>query len=197
MPYRETIFYKGNYFHVFCRGNEKRDIFIESGDYERFLSKMKEYRIIHQISIISYCLMPNHFHLLLRQDANKAISYFMHRLTVSYAMYFNKHYHRVGHLFQGSFKAKLIRDDAYILQLSRYIHSNPREIVSSKTKLENYPWSSYPEYLNLDINGVCEKEIVLQHFNADQPQEAYKSFVEDIAPQSFSPNIQDLTLEPQ
>jgi REP element-mobilizing transposase RayT len=195
MPYRESIFYKGNYFHIFSRGNEKRDIFNSVNDYERFLAKLTEYQVIHRVSIICYCLMPNHFHLLLRQDTGESASRFMHRLMVSYAMYFNKHYHRVGHLFQSRFKARHIKDDAYILQLSRYIHQNPLEIISRELDLESYPWSSYAEYINLNKRAICEKEIILHHFNTNQPQYEYKKFVEETILNPPPSTIKDLILE--
>ena len=148
MPYRVCNFFAGGYYHIYCRGNEKRDIFVKFSDYKRFISKLNEYRIAHQVSIICYCLLSNHFHLLVRQNTDKSVSSFMHRLTVSYSMYFNKRYNRVGHLFQGNFKAKLIDKDEYLLHLSRYIHLNPCRSSISPLGLENYPWSSYLEYIN-------------------------------------------------
>jgi hypothetical protein len=123
--------------------------------------------------------MPNHFHLLLRQDTNKSISSFMHRLTVSHAMYFNKRYDRVGHLFQGRFQVKPIIKDEYLLHLSRYIHLNPLKLIGSNSNLEKYPWSSYAEYLDTDCKeGICKKEIILQQFNISYPSEEYKKFVD-------------------
>lgn len=194
MPCRESIFSPGNYFHVFCRGNEKKDIFLEHGDYERFLCKMKEYKIIHRVGIICYCLMPNHFHLLLRQNTKEPISSFIHRLTVSYSMYFNKRCNRVGHLFQGRFKAKLIKRDDYLLHLSRYIHLNPLEIINPELKLEDYPWSSYPEYLNVDGRKICDNEIILQQFNST---ELYKRFVDSIILENELIKIEDFIIEPK
>jgi REP element-mobilizing transposase RayT len=194
MPYRESIFSAGNYYHVFSRGNEKRDIFLDPADYERFLSKMQEYKVIHKISIICYCLMPNHFHLLLKQNTNKSISSFIHRLTVSYSMYFNKRYDRVGHLFQGRFKAKCITKDEYLLHLSRYIHLNPLEIINSIEKLEEYPWSSYGEYLNISNIKICEKEIILKQFN-NNPLQTYKKFVNSMILHTELINIRNFTIE--
>lgn len=196
MPYRELIFSAGNYYHVFSRGNEKRDIFLDFSDYERFLSKMQEYKIIHNVSIICYCLMPNHFHLLLRQDSNKSVSSFIHRLTVGYSMYFNRRYNRVGHLFQGSFKAKLVAKDEYLIHLSRYIHLNPLEILTAKSELETYPWSSYLEYIDKDKKeGVCRKEIILQQFNNVHPQVAYKRFVNSMISDAELIKIKNFIIE--
>lgn len=196
MPYRESIFFAGNYFHIFCRGNEKRNIFLDTTDYERFLYKMKEYKIIHRVSIICYCLMPNHFHLLLRQNTDESISSFIHRLTVSYSMYFNKRYNRVGHLFQGRFKAKLITKDECILHLSRYIHLNPYEIINSISELENYLWSSYSEYLNISNNReICEKDIILQKFNNVYAIQAHRKFVNSMISDTELIKIKDFIIE--
>jgi REP element-mobilizing transposase RayT len=196
MPYRESIFFPKNYFHIFCRGNEKRNIFLDANDYEHFLSKMKNYKEIHKVTVVCYCLMPNHFHLLLRQNVKEPLYLFVHRLTVSHAMYFNKRYNRVGHLFQGRFKAKLIPNDEYLLHLSRYIHLNPLEIINSRSALETYPWSSYFEYISKSKKEeICEKEIVLQQFNNFNPQEEYKKFVYDIISENELIKIKNFAIE--
>ena len=200
MPYRESIFAPNNYFHIFCRGNEKRDIFLDYTDYEHFLSRMEKYKIIHKISIICYCLMPNHFHLLLRQNADETISSFIHRLTVSHSMYFNKRYNRTGHLFQGSFKAKLVSKNEYLLHLSRYIHLNPLKIMNSISGLETYPWSSYPEYIKGDRDikeEICEKEIILQQFNNSDPRQSYKRFVNVSTLDTEFIKIKNIIIEPE
>lgn len=197
MPYRESIFFPKNYFHIFCRGNEKRNIFLERHDYEHFLLRMKEYKIMHKVSIICYCLMPNHLHLLLRQNTKVHISSFIHRLTVSHSMYFNKHYDRVGHLFQGRFKAKFIPNDEYLLHLSRYIHLNPQKFLDSEFKLKTYPWSSYSEYINNKDKkeGICEKEIILRQFDSLCPEEEYMKFVSSMITDKELTSIKDLIIE--
>lgn len=195
MPYREITFSPGEYYHIYCRGNEKRNIFLDHSDYERFLTRMKEYKAKHYISIICYCLMPNHFHLLIRQNTKKSLSTFMHRLTVSYSMYFNKRYNRVGHLFQGNFKAKIITKNEYLLHLSRYIHLNPLEIVNSISELEVYSWSSYREYLNKNKEEICEKGIILQQFNAPCIHGEYKNFVDSAMANDDLRNIKDFVIE--
>lgn len=195
MPYREFIFRSHNYYHVFNRGNEKKSIFYGLGDYVRFLAKIEEYKIIHAISVICYCLMPNHFHFILRQDTKDTVSDFMHRLTVSYSMYFNKHYERVGHLFQGSFRAKLIKDENYLLLLSRYIHLNPVETLPSGKKLAEYPWSSYPEYLEMTGKNICDKTVILERFRGANMARAYRDFVESDLAENKQFNAGDLFTE--
>ncbi|MFA5372830.1 MAG: transposase [Candidatus Omnitrophota bacterium] len=182
---------------MFNRGNEKKNIFLEMDDYGRFMAKIKEYKIIHEISVICYCLMPNHFHFLLRQDAKDPVSDFIHRLTVSYSMYFNKHYERVGHLFQGSFRAKLIKDENYLLHLSKYIHRNPVEVLSQGEKLAEYPWSSYPEYLKMADMDICDKAIILEQFRGVNTVRAYKDFVEDRLIENKPLQSKDFFAEPE
>jgi hypothetical protein len=109
-------------------------------------------------------------------------------------MYFNKRCNRVGHLFQGRFKAKLIKRDDYLLHLSRYIHLNPLEIINPELKLEDYPWSSYPEYLNVDGRKICDNEIILQQFNST---ELYKRFVDSIILENELIKIEDFIIEPK
>lgn len=135
--------------------------------------------------------MPNHFHLLIYQLLRDGISRLMRRVGTTYAMYFNRKYHRVGSLYQGRFQAKIVRTDEQLLHLSRYIHTNPRELLG-KASLSSYPWSSYPEYLNLRKDGLSKPEVVLSHFSAKNTHLSYQSFVEGFAGEDVS--IRDLTL---
>jgi hypothetical protein len=110
-------------------------------------------------------------------------------------MYFNRRYNRVGHLFQGRFKAKLIKRDEYLLHLSRYIHLNPLKIIDQEPKLEDYPWSSYPEYLNVTYGEICEKEIILRQFNSDSPLQMYKSFMDSVISKNELMKIKNFIIE--
>ena len=131
----------------------------------------------NKIDLISYVLMPNHFHLELRQKNKKDIEIFMRSLITKYTMYFNRKYKRVGHLFQGRYKAVLILGEEYLVHLSRYIHLNSLELITKEQHLESYPWSSYSAYINnLQINWL-KKDFILSSFIKDQ--KSYKKFVED------------------
>ena len=139
---------------------------------------MKEYKKRHHLSIIAYCLMPNHIHLLLRQNSPEPISQFIQRLHTAYTMYFNKKYELVGHPFQSRFKAKIINKDEYLMHLSRYIHLNPHKLVS---KLPSYRWSSYPEYLKEPSNNnITDTKFVLSMFKSKNQQmtDAIRSYIE-------------------
>ena len=156
----QKVSYKGGCFHVFNRGNHKRNIFLEDSDYLFYLKKTREYKEKCKISIICYCLMPNHFHLLLKQDSDVPIYKFMQILHTSYSMYFNRKYNKVGHLFQGKYKQKEVDKDEYLLQLSSYIHFNPVKdgLIDN---LDDYQWSSYPDYIGTRNGTLCDKELAL------------------------------------
>ncbi len=171
----QKISYKGGYFHIYNRGNRKQDIFSEEGDYLNYLKKLREYKKKYNISIICYCLMPNHFHLLLRQNSDTPIYKFMHALHTSYSIYFNKKYDKVGRMFQGRFKQKEIEKDEYLSRVTSYIHFNPVKdgLVED---LDNYQWSSYPDFIGIREGTLCDKDIVL----LDKTSEEYKKSTEEI-----------------
>lgn len=169
-------------------------IFFAPRDYQRFIDAMAYYQIQEQkpryslfnpemqslnkenklVEIVAYCLMPNHFHFLLKQCMDTGITEFLRKLTNSYGKYLNMKNKRVGPLFQGRFKSVHVETNEQLLHLSRYIHLNP--IVSYITKeIESYPWSSYREYV-LNPAGLCSKSIVLEQFKTSQD---YKEFVDD------------------
>ncbi len=189
MKYRDyKDFGEGEYFHVFNRGNQKMKIFLDNQDYNFFITRLKQYLGLEEyknyrqtnvlpkksFSVISYCLMPNHFHFLIRQNKDVPTSKLILKLCTSYSMYFNKKYKRVGHVFQGRFKQKLIDDDEYLLWLSAYIHQNPKldSIVSDSKK---YNWSSYLEYLNGRENSIIDTSILLDILGSIKE---YEDFVE-------------------
>lgn len=196
MPYRIIPFVNEQIYHIFNRGVEKRPTFQKSRDYQRYLKSLQYYQLqgpkpsfskffqpsIHKIDfskkiveILAYCLMPNHFHLLIKQKSDKAITEFVSKLINSYTKYFNTKYDRVGPLFQGQFKAVLIEREEQLIHVSRYIHLNP--ITSFLVKdLADYKWSSYHEYVDINHNGICIKEEILRFFKS--PKE-YRQFVLD------------------
>ncbi len=143
MPGRNVVkaYYEGDYYHDYNRGVNKRIIFINDEYYVFYLSLLKRYlsktapksirnikydNYTERIDLLAFCLMPNHFHLLLYQhDYIKAMETLTSSVLTTYTMYFNRRYKRVGHLFQGAYKASQIVNEPYILHISRYIHMNP------------------------------------------------------------------------
>lgn len=128
------------------------------------------------VKIFVYCLMPNHFHLLVQQLADGGITAFVSNLANSYTRYFNTKYERIGALFQGAFKAKLIENDEYLLQVSRYIHRNSCSLLQWQNKM--YPYSSYRYYLSSEKHLFCDPSFILSYFSEKNPNLSYKSFVE-------------------
>lgn len=143
------------------------------------------------IQIFCYCLMPNHFHLLLKQLEEKGVSDFLRKVTNSYTRYFNTKYDRIGPLFQGAFKAKLVETDEYLLQLSKYIHRNPFPLSMWEGKV--YPYSSYSYYLSGEKHSFCDTEFITSNFSKQNKNLTYRSFVEE---QEFSdPAIHAMTID--
>ncbi len=175
----QSHFIQGGFYHVFNRGNRKQDIFLQAKDYKRYLDKIKEYKEKHNVSVIAYCLMPNHIHFLIRQNGPKPISSFFQRLHTAYTMYFNKKYQTNGHLFESRFKTKMVTRDEYLQHLSRYIHLNPKKLV---TKLPSYKWSSYPAYISNYNDELTEPKFILSMFKRknqtiNDAKLSYKLFV--------------------
>lgn len=190
MPYREPIFFDGGHYHVYSRGCEKRLIFLNQGDYKRFLARLKDYKDEFNVSILCYCLMPNHYHLLIKQSDSGSVRKFVYKLNLAYAMYFNKKYDRVGPLFQGRFKAKLIDKDQYLLHLSRYIHLNPLVLVG-KRGLGSYFWSSARNYLDSRSDDLVDTEEIAAFF----VKESYADFLKAEADEKMRAGVENLLFE--
>jgi len=182
---------KDCFYHIYNRGNTKSEIFIDDEDYSFFLHKLRQNLFPSQFinknillrsqplpdnafSLISYCLMPNHFHLLLKQNSEISPSRLMLKLCTSYSMYFNKKYDRVGHLFQDQFKQVLVNQDNHFKWLIAYIHQNPK-IGRLVNDLEKYKWSSYSDYIKTNESLLCDQSIVQESFKSGDD---FKRFVE-------------------
>src|SRR3989338_8964214 len=164
----------GAFYHVMSRGNERKAVFREEADYELFLETLKDASERFDVLVHAWCLMPNHLHLLIQtKDSN--LSSFMKRLLGVYTIRFNRKHKRHGHLFQGRYKALLIDQDNYFLQLSRYIHLNPVKAKLSALP-EKYRWSSMRFFLRQDGPSYLHKKFTLDSF--DSPR-AYQAFVKE------------------
>ena len=165
------ILIPGAYYHLTCRGNERRAIFRDDIDRQAFLEKLKGSLAIYQVELHAYVLMSNHFHLMVSTPRGN-LSEFMRHFNVSYTSVYNRRHKRVGHLYQGRYKAILIDQDNYLLELSRYVHLNPvrirphqgRSIPEQIRQLEKYRWSSYPGYVDgkNKQSWVCYKSVLGQ-----------------------------------
>jgi len=216
MPARNVVktYIKDGYYHVYNRGVEKRDIFLDDQDYRVFLNILKEALLstselardrknrkpnassplqgytlqgftrqpksfFGKIELLVHSLMPNHFHLLLKQCDERSMQHFIHSICTRYVIYFNKKHKRIGALFQNTYKASLISDDPYLLHLSRYIHRNlPPYVKDLKTA-----YSSYGEYLGIRKTNWIKTDLILSFFQPGKYPflkhiNSYQNFVE-------------------
>ena len=200
------IYAENTYYHIYNRGVENRDIFMDARDYKVFLHFLKRYLtpppldpskikprfradIFDQIHLVAYCLMPNHFHLMIKQFTKEAIVLLMRALGNSYVYYFNKRHQRTGPLFQGRYKAVIVDTEPYLLHLTRYIHLNSLNkdgplARTDPVRLAEYPYSSYGDYSGRGETKWIHPEEILTFFKTAQRTNlkdflSYQSFVED------------------
>ena len=235
---KQPIFADNQVYHVYNRGVEKRNIFLDDQDRYRFIHDLFEFndetpaaniyykfnklvgfqsyevkpRKIEReprktlINILAFCLMPNHFHLLLQQRKENGIVKFMQKLGTGYTMSFNQKYERSGSLFQGTYKAILVEKDSHFIHLPYYIHLNSldikfpewreREIKNYKEAmdfLENYHWSSFPDYIGKkNFPSVTQRKILLEFFGG--PEQYKKDTIKWLKEMNLE-GIKDLILE--
>ena len=204
MASRKQVFAPGEYYHLYNRGTEKRIIFLDEQDYHHFLfliyicntEKSIILRNIDEffdrgeaiIDIGAFCLMPNHFHILVHEKIENGISTYMRKLLTGYSMYFNKKYKRTGKLYEGVFKSTHANQDIYLKYLYSYIHLNPAKLMNKnwkKNKNKNtanffeyifsYPYSSMQEYSNRKFKIVNPLEFPAYFKN---PQDHKKELLE-------------------
>lgn len=208
---RTFLFAPGEFYHIYNRGTEKRNVFMSRADRNRFMAllyfanqnepvdlKLQGSTLLGTVEkrigapiveIVAYCLMLNHFHMLIRELEEGGISKFMQKLTTGYTMYFNKKYERNGSLFQGRFKATHVADDIYLRYLISYIHLNPIKLIEPKWKeagiankvraeqyLETYVSSSYLDYLGKERpeGMILAREALPEYFSSGTD---FKTFV--------------------
>jgi len=231
MPAKNSIklYVENGYYHIYNRGVNKNNVFLEEVDYRFFLYLLKIYlsnpitskqlilensskflyipkNFFDKITLVAYVLMPNHFHILVRQTAARSIESFMRALMIKYTMYLNSKYSRIGPLFQGRYKGILITSDAYLLHISRYIHRNPIDLDSQKLifsipwrSYRDYPFSSYRWYLsNIKLEWFNPSSI-LDFFNSKPvwiPKDvlSYQSFVSNYK-KGFPSGLKTLLLD--
>ena len=173
-----------SYYHVYARGANRQKIFRSPEDFVKFLQLFERYlslketknsigisfpNYFNKVELNSFCLMPNHFHLLIFQRQQGSMTQFMRGLMTSYSMYFNKKYKRTGPLFESRYKASMISDDAYLEHISRYIHLNPHD-------WRHYEYSSLPYFMQQISDEWIRPERILAQFKT--PDE-YLKFVQD------------------
>lgn len=158
------------------------DKYIPWAEKDKILKLLRLNNYSDSISLLAFCLMPNHFHFLLKQNDERVMNQFMKSLCTRYSLYIQKKYKRVGPLLQGVYKAVPIKGDEQMLQASRYIHRNPRPLlqVLNLQALEQYPYSSYYQYLNNSGPAWVKPEEILKFFSQSNLLHSYRNFVEMI-----------------
>lgn len=207
----QPIFTPDHYYHIYNRGIAKQVIFHETQDFQRFVDALafyveakpknkfsaSEWEYIKNIrdepvkealvEVVSFCLMPNHFHILAKQVLEGGISDFMRRLLNSYTRYYNQKRQRIGTVFQGTFRAVHIENNEQLIHVSRYIHLNPF-VAKLVDNPKTYQWSSYPLYFKQTENRLCSPDLILG-LTGDSVV-AHQQFVEDYA--DYARSLADL-----
>ena len=191
-------FAPGEFYHIYNRGNGKMNIFRDVEDFIFFLSRLEENLFPDKeaidrhkqkfpdsyirgtlpeksFTIICYCLMPNHYHILIRQNADTSVSKLVAKLATGFSMYFNKKYKNVGSVFQGKFKAVRVDSDNYLSWLSAYIHQNPA-VAGIVKNIIDYRYSSYLDYIGISNSKICDTSLLLGMF--EDKIKDYKEFVD-------------------
>ncbi len=180
MPRRQTLFVPGCFYHLYNRGNNRQTIFFEPDNYLYFLRGVHRY-LTPVLDILAYCLMPTHYHLLVRvreaktSEVSSAISKAMMRLAVSYTKAINKRFDRVGALFQGAFQAKLVTADAHLRHLCIYIHANPVKdgLVADPA---DWPYSNYLEWIGVRDGRLADRRFIREMY-PHAPEQAHRKAV--------------------
>ena len=199
MPRSARIDIPGVLYHVIVRGIERRDIFLDDDDRLSFVQRLSSLLEKTSTSCLAWALIPNHFHLLLRTSEVK-LATFMRRLLTGYAVVFNLRHERSGHLFQNRYKSLVCQEDAYMLELVRYIHLNPirARIVPGIEKLDHYPWCGHSVLMGKqDLKGQ-DTESVLGLFGTTvvKAKRGYKTFLADGIPQGKRSDLFGMFLGP-
>lgn len=199
---RKFKFTNGEFYHVYNRGVDKRPVFMDQYDFDRFLQGMQAFnsikpigsifensfrkealsnRIAKLVNIVCYCLNINHYHMILRQHANNGISEFMRRLGTGFTQHFNFKQKRNGVLFQGKFKAKHIDSNEYLLHLSAYVNLNNEVHKITNDKKFRSSWNEFMPSTAKGKYQLCAPKIIIKQFaNLDEYKEFAKSSLDNI-----------------
>lgn len=175
MPNSRPPYLPGHYYHFYNRGQSRMKIFHEPENYAFVIRKIKYYATSFDITVIAYCLMPNHYHFLVRQNSENPAGLLPQRVFNSYSKAYNLRYGRHGTLFEGHFQVKMIVKNTHLLHLCRYIHANPQK-DNLVENVADWPYSNYLEWVGVRKGTLIDPEFVRDNFQT--PQE-YKIFVQD------------------
>ncbi len=175
MPRRKTQFLADHYYHVYNRGVGRETLFPEPENYRYFIRVLLRSATRYAVTVMAYCLMPNHYHLLLKPERDDSVSQLMRSLANSYSQALNQRLHRRGPLFQGRFCAIWVDRDEYLTHVARYIHANP-VVAGLVAKAEAWPYSDYAQHVGIPDPAQGDQGLVPVWFPTGA---AYRAFVED------------------
>jgi len=178
MAQRKVHFAENGYYHIYNRGCNRELIFRSDENYLFLLRKLRRYFVGHDVAVIAYCLMPNHYHFLLRQISATSVGKTIQTVFNGYTKAFNEMWKRSGTLFEGPFKVKCVSEFGYLIHLSRYIHRNPLDAGLVDT-IEAWQYSNFPEWIGLRDDVLVDRTFVKEHYSS--PEE-YKAFVLEYDP---------------
>jgi putative transposase len=181
----------GQYYHIYNRGVEKRDIFANDENYRFLLRRLREFLPDCPVTLIAYCLMPNHYHFLARAEEDDGIGPFLQRLFNSYTQAFNRQEKRSGTLFESRAKSVLIDGNSYLFHIARYVHLNPVRAGLTQ-RPEDWAHSNYLEFIGLRRGTLAESAFVREQFGT--PDE-YRKFVEDAIPAEIERRLEKYKLD--
>jgi len=191
MPTPRPPYAEGCYYHIFNRGAHQVSIFREHDNYLFVLRKMKAYCPALHIAPIAYCLLPNHYHMLVRQDGDRPVGLLPQRVFNAYSKAYNERYAHSGTLFQGPYRVRLVDQDSYLLHLCRYIHANP-VIHGMVSSVADWPYSNYPEWTGERLGTLVDLDFVQAHH--PHPQD-YERFVQQYVVERRLPEELDAHLK--
>ena len=179
MARKPRVEFSGAFYHVIARGNHRQALFRDDADRTTYLARLEHYRQRHRFTLYAYVLMVNHVHLLL-ETGETPLSKIMQGLQFTYTQHFNRRYQKVGHLFQGRYKAIVCDREVYLLELVRYLHLNPARLREPRDPWR-YRWSSHRTYLGTPSPVEVETGLVLSQFGRQrgQARQAYLTFLKD------------------
>jgi len=183
----------GQYYHIHNRGVEKRRIFACDENYHFLLRRINEFLPDYPVTFLAYCLMPNHYHFLVRAEADNGVGPFLQRLFNSYTQAFNKQEKRSGTLFESRAKSILIDSKRYLLHIARYIHLNPVRAGLAQ-RPEDWAYSNYAEFVGLRKGTLYGSAFVQEQFGT--PQE-YRKFVETAIPNEIERKVKKYKMDEQ
>jgi REP element-mobilizing transposase RayT len=172
MPKRDITFAHGGYYHIYNRGAGRHNLFIEKDNYQYVLRQIKKYIFKLNLTVIAYCLMPNHYHLLIRQDGDTSASELPKRVFGGYSRAVNKRYGWSGTLFEGRYKAKTVTTNTYLCQLCGYIHGNPVKDGLVRN-IEDWPYSNYLDRIGQREGSLIDRKFVTEMFGNTQRYQEY------------------------